>query len=107
MRYELVDDGLRVTHRIRNRSDRPAPAAIGAHPFHTIGDVAPEDLVLTVRAATRIEVDDRLNPVGTSPIDQRLRDGIALRDVDLDHAFADLDPVDGVVASSLLRMAAA
>lgn len=99
VRYELVADGLRVTHRIRNGSDRPAPAALGAHPFQTIGDVAPEDLVLTVRAATRIEVDDRLNPVGTSPIDHRLRDGIPLREVDLDHAFADLDPVDGVVAT--------
>ncbi len=99
VRYELVDDGLRVTHRIRNRSDRPAPVALGAHPFFTIGDVAPEDLVLTVHAATRIEVDDRLNPVGTSPIDPRLRAGLALREVELDHAFADLDPVDGAVAS--------
>lgn len=99
VRYELVDDGLRVTHRIRNRSDRPAPVALGAHPFHTIGDVAPEDLVLRVHARTRIEVDERLNPVGTSPIDERLRSGIALRDVDLDHALADLDPVDGAVAS--------
>lgn len=99
VRYELVDDGLRVTHRIRNRSDRPAPVALGAHPFHTIGDVAPEDLTLRVHARTRIEVDERLNPVGTSPIDERLRSGLALREVDLDHAFADLDPVDGAVAS--------
>ena len=99
VRYELVDDGLRVTHRIRNRSDRPAPVALGAHPFFTIGDVAPEDLVLTVHAATRIEVDERLNPVGTSPIDPRLRAGLPLREVELDHAFADLDPVDGAVAS--------
>ena len=99
VRYALVDDGLRVTHRIRNRSDRPAPAALGAHPFHTIGDVAPEDLTLTVRAATRIEVDERLNPVGTSPIDERMRTGIPLREVELDHAFTDLDPVDGVVAT--------
>ena len=99
VRYELVDEGLRVTHRVRNRSDRPAPVALGAHPFFTIGDVAPEDLVLTVHAATRIEVDERLNPVGTSPIDPRLRAGLVLREVELDHAFADLDPVDGAVAS--------
>ncbi len=48
---------------------------------------------------TRIEVDERFNPVRTSPIDEQLRSGIALREVDLDLAFTDLDPVDGAVAT--------
>ncbi len=104
--YALVDgpDGhaLEVTHTITNRSEARAPAAIGTHPFFTIGDVAPEELVLTLHAATRIEVDDRLIPTGTSPVEGEaydLRAGRLLADLDLDHAFADLTPVDGVVAS--------
>ena len=106
VRYALIDgpDGhaLEVTHTITNRSSAKAPAAIGTHPFFTIGDVAPEELVLTLHAATRIEVDDRLIPTGTSPVEGEsydLRSGRLLADLDLDHAFADLSPVDGVVAS--------
>ena len=104
--YALVEtaDGhaLEVTHAITNRSAMKAPAAIGTHPFFTIGDVAPEELVLTLHAATRIEVDDRLIPTGTTDVEGTaydLRQGRLLADLDLDHAFADLSPVDGVVAS--------
>lgn len=106
VRYALVDgpDGhaLEVTHSITNRSQSKAPVAIGTHPFFTIGDVAPEELVLTLHAATRIEVDDRLIPTGTTPVEGTsydLRQGRLLADLELDHAFADLSPVNGVVAS--------
>lgn len=106
VRYALVDgpDGhaLEVTHSITNRSQSKAPVAIGTHPFFTIGDVAPEELVLTLHAATRIEVDDRLIPTGTTSVEGTaydLRQGRLLADLDLDHAFADLSPVNGVVAT--------
>jgi aldose 1-epimerase len=106
VRYALIEiEGgheLEVTHTITNRSAAKAPAAIGTHPFFTIGDVQPEELVLTLHAATRIEVDDRLIPTGTTAVEGTtydLRAGRLLADLDLDHAFADLSPVDGVVAS--------
>ena len=51
VRYELVDDGIAVTHEVRNLTGAAAPVGIGTHPFLTIGDVPAEDLVLTVNAS--------------------------------------------------------
>src|ERR1700733_8264353 len=59
VRHELTDDGMTVTHRITNETDQPAPVAIGAHPFFSIGDVPTEDLTLTVHAGSRFPVDER------------------------------------------------
>lgn len=100
--YELVDNALTVTHGFRNVSETKAPVAVGTHPFLTIGDVPTETLVLTVHAATRFEVDARLNPVGRRPVegsDYDLRAGRRVADLELDDAFGDLTTVDGVSAS--------
>ena len=99
VRYELVDDGLTVTHSIRNLSQAPAPVAIGTHPFFTIGDVPSEELTLTVSAVTRFEVDDRLNAVSESPVagtEYDLRAGRKLSELRLDDAFGQVTVVDGV-----------
>lgn len=99
VRYELVDDGLAVTHGIRNLSNRSAPVAVGSHPFLTIGDVPSEELTLTVNAASRIEVDERLNAVREIPVEGTpfdLRAGKPLPDLDLDDAFGQVTMVDGV-----------
>jgi aldose 1-epimerase len=104
VRYELVENGLNVTHRVRNLSAAKAPVAIGTHPFLTIGDVPSEDLQLTVYAATRFEVDARLNPIREIDVDgpnYDLRPGRPLKDLQLDDAFGGLIPVDGV--SAVLR----
>ena len=104
VRYELVDDGLSVRHHVRNNSTAKAPVAIGTHPFLTIGDVAPQDLMLTVHASTRFEVDARLNPTRESPVDgtdRDLRAGRSLAELDLDDAFGGVVTVDG--ASAVLR----
>lgn len=104
VRYELVDGGLNVTHHVHNLSAAKAPVAIGTHPFLTIGDVPTEDLELTVYAATRFEVDDRLNPIREIDVDgpnYDLRPGRPVKDLDLDDAFGGLISVDGV--SAVLR----
>jgi aldose 1-epimerase len=100
VRYELVDDGLTVTHRITNESDQPAPAAIGTHPFFQIGDVPTEELTLTVHAGTRFPVDERLNVSPEIPVDgdYDLRNGRKVADVNFDDAFGDVKPVDRVTA---------
>lgn len=64
--YQLMEDGLRVTHSLTNRGRRDAPVALGAHPFLRLGTVPTEDLTLVIDAGTHIEVDDRLNPTGAT-----------------------------------------
>ncbi|WP_429461659.1 aldose 1-epimerase family protein [Microbacterium sp. ZKA21] len=100
--YTLTDTGIAVEHVLENRSDAAAPVALGTHPFVTIDDVDPHDLVLTVPAATQIEVDDRMLPTGTSAAPAALRDGVRLGDIVLDTGFADLiRDADGTVRHTL------
>lgn len=102
--YELVDDGISVTHSVTNLSATPAPVAVGAHPFFRIGNVPVPDLQLTVHASTRFEVDDRLNPLAEVPVDGTgfdLRGGRRVGDLELDTAFGGVTTVNG--ASAVLR----
>lgn len=102
--YELGADGLRVTHRIENRGGRAAPVAVGAHPYLRVGDVPSSDLVLTVAADTHIDVDDRMNPIGQSPVEGTgldLRGGRRVSELDLDDGFADVRMRDGRVEHSV------
>jgi len=104
VRYELIDNGLTVTHAITNLSSAKAPVALGTHPFLTISDVPTEDLELTVNTATHFEVDDRLLPLREVDVDGTewdLRAGRPLAALHLDDAFGGLITVDGV--SALLR----
>ena len=91
--YQLTDDGVTVSHDIRNASDAAAPVALGTHPFLRVGDVASEDLVITLDADTRFEVDDRLIPTAEVPVegtDLDLRQGVRVGDVELNTTFGDL-----------------
>jgi aldose 1-epimerase len=101
VRHTLTDEGMTVTHRITNDTDLPAPVAIGAHPFFSIGNVPTEDLTLTVHAGTRFPVDARLNPSAEVPVDgdYDLRGGRRLSELELDDAFGDVQPVDQVTAT--------
>lgn len=100
--YALTDAGIEVTHGLTNRSDAAAPAALGTHPFITIGDVDAHDLVLTVPARTQFDTDERMLPTGTSPAPSALRDGVRLGDITLDTGFTDLDrDADGAVRHRL------
>jgi aldose 1-epimerase len=99
--YELVDDGITVTHRILNESDASAPAAIGTHPFFQIGDVETDDLTLTVHASTRFPVDERLNVSAEIPVEGTeydLRGGRKVADLNLDDGFGGVATVNQVSA---------
>jgi len=99
--YQLTDTGLTVTHALRNDSADAAPAAIGTHPFFQIGDVPTKDLTLTLNAATRFPVDERLIPGDEVPVEGRydLRSGQKVGDLDLDDAYGEVTPVDQVTAT--------
>lgn len=100
--YALTDAGIEVTHTLQNRSDAAAPVAVGSHPFVTIGDVDPRDLLLRVPAATRIDTDERMLPTGMSPAPESLRAGVRLGDVQIDTGFTDLTRgADGRVRHTL------
>jgi len=102
--YRLVDAGIEVTHTLTNSSDAAAPVAIGAHPFFTIGDVEPEDLVLTVNVTTHVEADERSLPIREVPVDGTaydLRAGVRLGDLDIDDGFGGAVVRDGVSEHSL------
>ncbi|MCX2750315.1 aldose 1-epimerase family protein [Arthrobacter sp. MI7-26] len=94
VRYQLVEDGLLVTHRLENTGHRSAPVALGAHPFLRLGSVPTEELTLYINADTHIEVDERLNPSGVttdvSGTRNDFRTGQVVGTVDLDDAWGDV-----------------
>lgn len=68
-RYAVSEAGLAVTQHITNVSDGPAPCGFGAHPYLAIGDAPLEDVEVTIPATTFVEVDDRMLPVATRPVE--------------------------------------
>ncbi|MCY7289577.1 MAG: aldose 1-epimerase family protein [Cryobacterium sp.] len=95
VRYALTDEGLEITHVVRNVGRHTAPVALGAHPYPKIGGVPTEDLVLTIAARTHIDVDERQNPVGESTVEDTrfdLRAGRRVGDIDLDDGFGGVGP---------------
>jgi aldose 1-epimerase len=98
VRYALVADGLQVTHTVRNVGSACAPVAVGAHPFLAIGDVPTDTLTLTVVADQHIDVDDRLNPIGVTPVqgtEWDLRKGKEVSTLNLDDAWSGLTIAGG------------
>lgn len=97
VRYELTDDGLVVTHTLRNVGPTRAPVAVGAHPYLRVGDVPVEDLELRLSATTRIETDDRQNALSETDIAgtvHDLRGGARVGDLTLDDGFGGVAPGD-------------
>lgn len=102
--YALTEDGLTVTHVLRNDGTTDAPVALGTHPYFRIGDVPSDDLVMQVAADTHIDVDERSNPVGESPVDGTafdLRSGRRVSELDLDDGFSGVLVADGRIEHSL------
>ena len=104
VRYTLVSDGVTAEHTIVNRSENPAPVALGTHPFLTVSGADPKTLLLQVPAETFFETDDRLLPIGESPVagGTDLRTSRRLGDLQLDTGFATLRRgEDRIVRSTL------
>ena len=63
-------DGLTVVVSATNVGDRPAPVALGMHPYLAAPDGgALDDCWLTVPATERVLVDERRTPTGTVPVE--------------------------------------
>jgi aldose 1-epimerase len=104
VRYE-IDAGLalRVSQSFINDSAAPAPFVLGAHPYLRVGDVPPEEMVLTVHAGTRLVADERLIPRSSVPVDGDFDfgGGRSVGGLDVDVAFTDLE-FDGGIARQTL-----
>ncbi len=104
VRYALTTTGISVTHTLVNLGPAPAPVAVGAHPFLTIGDVPADELVLTVAADRHIDVDERLNPTGTTPVAGTawdLRGGRPVAELTLDDCWTGVHRRGGVSTHTL------
>ncbi|MFE5703563.1 aldose 1-epimerase family protein [Rhodococcus koreensis] len=91
--YRLDDEGLTVTHAVTNVGTKPAPTAIGAHPYLKIDGVPTDDLVLTVDAKTHFAVDERMNASTRGPVTDLPHDltrGVRIGDVTLDTCLGDV-----------------
>lgn len=91
--YELDADGLRSTLTSTNVGRDPCPYGAAAHPYLAIPTAAVDDMVLYLAAATWLETDERLAPIGRrptagTPYDFSNGDPIGARQVDT--AFTDL-----------------
>ncbi|MFC7491220.1 MULTISPECIES: aldose 1-epimerase family protein [unclassified Knoellia] len=96
--YAVAQDGLTVTTRVTNVGELPAPFGYGAHPYVAIGDAPVGEVEVEVPAASYVEVDDRLLPIRTIPVQGQasdFRERKALGTHRLDTAYTDLDVVDG------------
>lgn len=96
--YAVAPDGLTVTVRVTNVGEGAAPFGYGAHPYVAIGDAPVEDVEVMIPGARFVEVDDRLIPKATSPVDGTafdFREQKAIGHGRLDTAYADLEVVDG------------
>ncbi len=98
--YDLSADGLTVTQTATNMSGSPAPYAQGAHPYLAAGAAPVDEWELTLPAATRLLVDDRLLPSGRADVAGTAYDFRAARPLGstvLNDAFTDLDrDADGI-----------
>lgn len=102
--YVLTTAGLIVTYTVRNTDQTRAPFAIGGHPYL----LAEPDSVLEFNARSRIEVDSRLLPSGTAPIDHTPSHiEVANRKHYTDACFTQLQRAADGRASTLLSRPAA
>jgi len=94
MTYRLADGVLEVRTTIENLSIEPMPVAIGFHPYFQLTDSTREDWVLSIGAKTHWLLAENKIPTGeTEPADKfsANRKAAALKDLDLDHVFGDLE----------------
>lgn len=101
--YRLTGNGVRVTHSVTNLGDRPAPYAVGTHPFIRVGSHSVDELTITARTVEHVMVDERLNPVGFEPASGGwdLAEGRLISELALDDAFRIEPDADGVTRTVL------
>jgi aldose 1-epimerase len=93
LRYDLDAGGLTVTTSATNLGDRAAPYGCGAHPYLTVGTPLVDDAVLHLPARSRLPDDAAQGRSDGLPVEATALDFGSprrLRDLRLDHTFADL-----------------
>jgi len=91
--YVLGDEGLTVTPTAVNVGSGDAPFGFGAHPYLTAGEERVDELEVSIPAAARLDVDDRLLPREVVPVDGTdydFRAPKALAQTVLDTAYTQL-----------------
>lgn len=91
MRYELDDEGLRVTTTATNAGETDAPFGIGFHPWLAPGAAAVDECTLAVDATAWIEPDERLLPVAVHepiPAEYDFASARSMKGVVFDDGFA-------------------
>ena len=94
MTYRLVEGVLEVKTVIENLSLEPMPVAIGFHPYFQLTDSTREDWVLSIGAKTHWLLAENKIPTGETESADKFftnRQAAALKDLDLDHVFGDLE----------------
>ena len=89
----LDDDGLGVEVAAVNLGTSTVPFGYGAHPYLGVGQQRVDDVRLTVPAARRLLVDDRMLPTALESVDGTdydLRTASPIGDRVLDTAFTDV-----------------
>jgi len=91
--YALTASGLIVTPRARNVGTAAAPFGFGAHPYLSVGEDRVDEVEVAIPAASLLEVDDRLLPVGLAAVDDTdhdFREPRLLGELPLDTAYTDV-----------------
>lgn len=101
--YRLTGNGITVTHEVTNRGSKPAPYAVGTHPFIRVGEHDVDTLTITASTVEHVMVDERLNPVGLEPAEGpwNLREGRRVSELALDDAFRVEADADGIIRTVL------
>lgn len=92
--WALGDGGLRVRVTAANPGDEPAPCAMGAHPYLSVGTPTVDEMVVQSPGTVRLLADERqiptgeMEPVAGTPYD--LREPRALGALRVDDAFGSL-----------------
>lgn len=94
-RWQVGPDGLRAEHEVTNIGVEPCPFGFSIHPYLQLPGVAVDDLMLRVPARSRMLLDGRLLPIGSTKVSGGEFDFTESRRIGpavLDTAFCDLDP---------------
>lgn len=103
--YALDENGLTVSHTAVNRSEKPAPYAVGGHAYFQFSAVKTEDLVIETNASTFVKCNERQIPIEwvPTPTDTyNLADGVRIGDHFFDDDFTDFERDENGLAHTYL-----
>lgn len=102
--YRLTSVGVDAAIALTNRSGRPAPVAVGVHPYLRVGDAAAGDLRVQLQADRTLLLGADNLPLGEAPVagtTYDLRLPTPVRQAPAHAAFTALSAVAGRVAARL------